>query len=141
MFGIIAGILSGVGAIASLAGGREAEKAADRQAAEEARLEGIVTDEKIRQLGVEEEVVRGETIASVAGSGVKVDSGSPLMVLATQASEYERLRNVTREAGASRAANALARGDLVGKQAKYGSYSSAANQFANMFSLIGPHIR
>lgn len=134
-WGVVIGTVVSVGA--TLIAGERAADAADDAASEEARLEGVVTREKLRQLQVEEEVVRGETIAAIAGSGVKVDEGSPLVVLADQAREYEYVRGATREAGASRAANALTRGRAVGDQARYGSYASSANSLTNLFMYLG----
>jgi hypothetical protein len=133
----IAAVAAGIGALSSILGGRSAAKDAKRAAAEDARLEGIVTREKIRQIGVEERVLRGETIAAAAGSGVKAGVGSPLQILAEQAREFGRQKTITSEVGASKAASALQRGQMAGSQAKYSSYSSAANQFASMFNILG----
>lgn len=146
---IVGAALAGLGAITGIIGGNKASKAAKKQAREEARLEGIVTAEKVRQLEKQEVITRGETIAGYAGSGVKVGknitseglrgmSGSPLMVLAEQAREFARERQVTQEAGASRAAQALGSGKAIADQYKYGGYSQAASGFAQMFRLLGP---
>lgn len=64
--------LSAVGLISGFVGSQKAEKAAEKQADLEAAQERKVTDEKIRQLGIEERSMYGETIASYAGSGVQV---------------------------------------------------------------------
>jgi hypothetical protein len=134
---IVGAVFAGIGALSSIMGGRKADRDAKRAAAEEARLEGLVTREKVRQIGVEERVMRGDTIAAVAGSGVKAGEGSPLQILAEQAREFGRQRSIVSEVGATKAAAALTRGSMIGQQARYQSYSTASNQFAQMFSLLG----
>lgn len=133
----IAAGLSGISAIASIFGGRKAEKAADRQAEEEARLEKRVTEEKVRQLGIEAEQARGQTIATAAGSGVMANKGSPLAVLAEQAFEFERERQVTAEVGASRAATALESGRALGDRYRYQGQQNALSGLASMFGILG----
>lgn len=130
-------VLAGIGAISSILGGNKASHAAKRAGREEARLEGLVTAEKIRNLGIDERVMRGETRAQVAGSGVKVGEGSPLQVLAEQARSFAAERKITSEVGASKADLALTRARGVASAARYGSYANAANQFGQMFSLLG----
>lgn len=132
-----AAVIAGIGAITSIIGGNKAARAAKQAAQREAQLEGLVTIEKMRQLHIQERIQRGETIAQVAGSGVKASEGSPLTLLAEQAREFAMQRQITHSVGASKATAALQGGSLVANQAKFGSYSNAANQFANMFSLFG----
>ena len=133
---VVGAVFAGLGAISSIIGGNKASHAARRAGREEARLEGLVTAEKIRNLEVDERVMRGETRAQVAGSGVKVGEGSPLQILAEQARSFAAERKITGEVGASKAGLAITRARGVSSAARYGSYASAANQFATMFSLI-----
>jgi hypothetical protein len=135
-FSIAGLVLGGVSVISSIVGGNKARHAAEDQAKEEARLEGLVTGEKIRKLGLEETQLRGATIAAVAGSGVKTDVGSPLMVLAEQAAEFKREKSIIEKVGASRAAAALTHGSNIGKQAQYQGYSQAASSLSNLFQII-----
>lgn len=148
---IISGVIGAASIGTSLIGGRKAEKAAKAQAAEEARLEGIVTDEKLRQMDIERDVVRGETIAQAAASGVEVapgmqdlfdqyggvyGKGSVLDILSEQAVNFDREREAVVGAGATRAANALTRGSMAATQARYEGISTALNQAANIALLF-----
>ena len=145
---IAGAIAAGIGAVSSIVGRAKAAKAAKRAAREEARLEGIVTAEKIRQLHIQERVMKGETIAGYAGGGVKAFHGgtggqggrgpaigSAKPVLAEQAKEFRQERAVTGEAGASRSSNALSRGAMMADQYRYSSYASAASSLGQMFSM------
>ena len=133
--GIAAG-LSILGGISSIFAGRSAKKAAERQGEEEARLEGLVTDEKLRQLRKEETALAGSTVASAAGSGVKVGTGSPLSILAEQASEFAYERLITERVGASRTSLALAQGRSIGQRAQSQAYAQAIQGFSSAFSII-----
>jgi len=119
-----------------LAGGASAKKNAREAAAEEARLEGIVTEAKLRDLKAEERHMMGKTVAASAGSNVKADRGSPLQILMEQAREFAREKKVVAEAGASRAAQAKTRGSMIGDQAMYAAYGNAVKGLANAFSLF-----
>lgn len=132
---IIAGVIGAAGIGVSLSGAKKAERAAKSQAAEEARLEGIVTEEKLRQMNIEEMVTRGETIAAAAASGVEVGKGSVLDILSEQAYNFQRERGAVKSAGATRASNALARGSMAASQARYQGISTALNQAANIALL------
>ena len=79
----------------------------------------------------------GDTRAQVAGSGVKVDVGSPLTILAEQARTFAAQRDITAKVGATKAQSALSRGSMAANNARYSSYGAAANQFANLFSMLG----
>jgi hypothetical protein len=136
MLGIIAAVALGASAVSSIVGGQKASKAAKGAAAEEARLEGLVTQEKIRNLKIQERVMRGETIAGYAGGGVRVDVGSPTTILSEQASTFARERGITAQVGASRASQSLTRGEMMADQYKFSSYSSAASSLASMFGSI-----
>jgi hypothetical protein len=121
--------IAAVGAISSLIGGSKAEKAAKRQAREEARLEGIVTGEKLRKLRIEEQITKGQTIAAGAASGVDVRRGSVAMILAEQQREFTRERHITEQVGASRAANIRQQGAAIGAQARYQGISGVFQSF------------
>jgi transcription elongation GreA/GreB family factor len=105
-------------AVAGLLGSRSAARAAKRAAAAAARQEKAVTEERLRQIDREERSLSGVTLARSAGSGSVVNAGSPLLILAEQAREFDRERLVTREAGASRTRAALQQGDAVASQAR-----------------------
>ncbi len=133
---IIAGVIGAAGIGVSLSGARKAENAAKRASAEEARLEGIVTEEKLRQMVIEEATVRGETIGMAAASGVEVGKGSVIDILAEQAYNFTRERAAVKSAGATRASNALSRGSMAAQQARYEGISTALNQAANIALLF-----
>lgn len=118
--------------VGSISGANAAKKAATRQAAGEAKL----TKERLRQLDVEESRMSGDTIAATAASRVKVDSPSPLMILAEQAKEYGYQKKITRETGATKAAALLREGRDVGKAYKYQSYSNLAKGASNIFGIM-----
>lgn len=137
----VAGIaLSAIGALSSFVGSQRASDAAKRQAKEEARMESLVTREKLRQLNIEERVARGETIAGYAGSGV-LATGNPKMtpsvVLAEQANEFLHQKNITSQVGATRAQNALAKGNATATAFRYQGYANTAQQLSSMFTQIG----
>ena len=128
--------LAAAGLISGFLCAKKASSAAKKAAKKEAIAEGKVTAERIRQIGREEQITGGETIARQAGSGVKVSEGSPLMILADQAKEFAHERRVTQEVGATKAAAALQRGRDVGNAVKYQSYSNLANGASNIFSIM-----
>jgi len=128
------GFVSAAIGVISLIGASKAKSSARKAAAEEARLEGIVTGAKIETLQQEETVLRGQTIAGAAGSGVNVTKGSPLQILAEQAKTFAREKKTVATAGASRAAQAKTRGRMVGQQAMYHGISSALGSFGQAAS-------
>ena len=136
---VVGAVLGGASIATSLSGQRKAGRAAREAAEEEARLEGLVTEEALRQMQVEEMVVRGETIASAAASGVEVNKGSVTDVLAEQAYNFQRERAATRNAGATRARNALNRGSAAASAARYEGISTALNQASNI-ALMFRHL-
>lgn len=130
---------AGVSALSGVLGfssSRRARRAARRAAAEEARIEREVTGERIRQLYGDEREMAGRTRAMAAGSGVVADRGSPLMVLAEQATEFAREREITRRVGASRAQAALAQGRAVGRQAAAQGLMSLTSGIAQGLQLF-----
>ncbi len=133
--------LQGVSLISSIFGGSSAEKAAKRQAAEEARIEREVTAERIQQLEIEERVLRGETIANTGASGVKTTGATPLAVLAEQEYQFARERMITNRVGASRAAAALGRGEATAAQYRTQTYSNIGAAAGNIFSILSENKR
>lgn len=111
--------------------GRKAEKAAEGAAAEEARIEGEVTQERLAQIEREEMLTREATVAGAVGQGIRTESGSVLEVLADQAAQFERERTITEEVGASRATAALARGESLSQQIRAGTIASTFSGLAN----------
>lgn len=133
----IAAVMAGVGALTNIFGGlsgkKDAEKAAQMQAASDLK----VTQEKIYNLGQEERQLAGQTRARTAGSNVKADTGSPLTVLAEQASTFAREKMITAQVGAEKAQLTKKRGDMVGSQAVYQGFAQGAQGFAKAFSMLG----
>ena len=123
-----------ISTITGFLGSKKAAKSAKKQAAEEARLEGIVTDEKIRRLDIEERAMAGETRAAYAGSGVLTGSPSPQTVLQEQAREFQKQRDVTKEAGASKVASALGQGSATADYYRYSGYANVASGISNMLT-------
>ena len=123
MLGFITAGLSLVSGALGYKASRDASKAASRQGAEEARLEGLVTDEQIRLSERREAAVVGETIAGAAGAGVKVQ-GSVMDVLADTEAEFLREREHIEEVGGSRAQTALDRGAAISRNLRYQGYGS-----------------
>ena len=133
---IVAGIMAGIGALTSILGGVSGSKAAKKAGKEEARLETIVSQAKIEDLRKEEAALRGQTIAGAAGAGVKAGVGSPLTIIAEQMREFARERRTVAQVGATRAAQAVTRGRMVGRQATYAGLSTAASQASSAFSIF-----
>lgn len=133
---IISTGLKGLSLLGNLFGGSSAKKKAKRQAAEEARIEGEITAERVRQIDKEEEVLAGTTVARTAGSGVKVNSASPLEILADQAFEFERERAITESVGASKARAALDRGSAVASQIDANTIQSSVAGLSSIFSVL-----
>jgi hypothetical protein len=130
-----------IGGIIGYKKGKKAEDAADAEAEKAARIDERVTAEKLANLKIEERQLAGQTRARAAGSGVKVDVGSPLDVLAEQAATFARERAVTREVGAEKAALTRLHGRNVGDMARYQGYGDAARGLSGaagtLFSMFG----
>ena len=141
--GAVVGI---AGIVTSLSGAKKAERAAKAAAKEEARLEGIVTREKLRQMGIDQLRTEGETILGGAASGVEVGDGrgdnavmetSVTSILDEVRKNYGNERSAVARAGATRAANALTRGSNAASIARYQGISNALNytgMIANAFA-------
>lgn len=143
-FYVAATVVAAYGVYSQNQAARDARRSANQSADEEARLEGILTDEKIRQMGQEREQTLGIQRSGYAGSGVEVGSsqlrpgeqiasGSVMDVLTETSEEYAKQISATRETGASRAANIITRGNMIGdnyvNQAQANAWSSAGNIF------------
>lgn len=141
---IAAAAIGAVGLISSFISSRKGSKGAKKAAREEARLEGLTTQERLRQLDIEERAMYGQTLAGYAGSGVQavapglgqaqVQSGSPQAVLSEQAKEFGYQKQITEQVGATKVAQSLARGKNVAEQYKWQGYSNAAGGIANMLT-------
>jgi hypothetical protein len=152
-----AGLALGVvGLISNFVGSKKAAKAAKEQGTEEARLEGLVTDEKLRQLRIDERTVYGQTVAGYAAGGVQAvapaleeqsfnrllgtknsvapQSGSPQVILDEQAKTFQSERDITATVGASKVAQSLQHGKNVAQAYKWGGYSNAASGISNILS-------
>jgi hypothetical protein len=138
-------VVGAVGVISSFLGSKKASKAAKKQAEEEARLERLVTAERVRQLGREERQLYGDTVAGYAGGGVlssfgsmanvpRETIGSPGTVLAEQSAEFQREREITQKVGATKVAQGLARGKATAEAYKYAGYTNAAQGISNILS-------
>ena len=136
---------SAVGLISSFLGSKKASKAAKKQAEIEAKQEGLLTDERLRQLGIAERVLYGETVAGAAGSGVLSSFGSirdvPLTpigsvgaVLEEQSKEFAFERKIVKEVGATKVQAGLAAGSATATAYKYKGYSDA---FSGIGSILG----
>jgi hypothetical protein len=129
----IAAIAAGaslVSGVLGLGGSRKAKKAARRAAAEAARQEKLVTEERLRQLLNQEAALRGTTIARQAGAGGVVNQGSILQILAEQANEFAIERRITESVGASKVKQALDQGAAAARQFR-------AQGLAALFAGIG----
>lgn len=133
---VVMAVSAAVGAIANIAGGASSSKDATAAALNEARAESGVTGAKIEQLRRDERILKGQTLAAVAGSGVKVGIGSPMQIAAEQAREFARERAIVAKVGATKAQAGLQRGSMVASQARYQGYGQGLSQAATAFSLF-----
>jgi len=127
------------------AGSKKAAKGAKAAAEEEAKYEKILTDERLRQLDIEERAAKGSTLAGYAGSGVQAimpglmgrlpSAGSPATILAEQKKEFGFERKVTQEAGASRVASSLQRGKSTADYYRYQGYASIAGGVSDIVNM------
>lgn len=140
--------LSAIGVVSSFVGQKKASDAAKEQSQQEAEYERKVTRERIRQLGIEERVMRGETLASYAGSGVMANTptaslgdtspfyGSPLAVIQEQAKEFQAQRKITEEVGATRVQQALTGGKSTADYYRYSGYANTAAGISDILTQI-----
>ena len=149
-------VIGAVGLISNFLGSKKAASAAKDQASEEARLEGLVTDEKLRQLRIDERTLYGETMAGFAGGGVlanaptlegmnmdrllgttgsaRPQTGSVLSVISEQSKSFQGQRDITATVGASKVAQTLQHGKNVADQYKYQGYGNAASGISNILA-------
>ena len=158
---IAAVVVSAVGLISNFLGSKKAASAAKSEATEQARLEGLTTDEKIRRLGIDQRSLYGETLAGYASGGVlarapslggaltlgdtfgsagdyggalSVMTGSPGAVIQEQAKEFAFERDITRKVGATKVSQALTRGENVADQYKYAGFSNVATGISSIMA-------
>lgn len=145
---IAATAIGAVGLISGFLGSKKAAKAAKEQAAEEARIEKLTTEERIRQIGKEERSLYGETVTGYAGGGVLssfgglqdtglTPVGSAQSVLAEQKEEFGFERKITEETGASNVMQSLARGKALSNQYKYQGYANLAGGIGKLLTGFG----
>jgi hypothetical protein len=137
--------ITAISAISSFLGSKKAAKAAKKQSKEEARISARQTTERVRNLGIEERTLYGETVAGYAGGGVQSSipglgvtqptSGSPSTVLAEQARTFQRERAFTEEVGASNAMQIIQGGRATADQFKYQGYNNLATGISSILQL------
>ena len=125
-----------IGAVSSIWGGISGKKSARAASDVQAKQEMELSLAKIEDLKIEERAMKGQTLAGAAGSGVKVDKGSPLEILAEQARNFQRERQTVARVGATNASVISQRGKMVGQQAAYQGYSQGASQMSNAFQIF-----
>ena len=141
-------VVGTVGLIAGFIGSKKAAKGAKKEAKEQARLEGLLTTEQMRRLGIDERTMYGETLAGYASGGVqataptlggeaRVQTGSPQQVIQEQASEFAAERQVTSDVGATKVSQALTRGRNVANAYKWEGYSNLASGISGILSGFG----
>ena len=134
-----------VGLITSYIGSKKAAASAKEEAAEQARLEGMVTDEKIRTLGIDERTLYGETVSGYARGGVQAvgptlgggalpQTGTPQTVLAEQSREFAYQKDITQKVGATKAQAALTRGKNVADAYRWSGYANVASGISNILT-------
>lgn len=141
---IIGAAIGAVGLITSFLGSKKAEKAAKDQSKEEARMEGLLTDEKLRQLDKDERSMFGETVAGYTGGGVlsmmpgtgqsQPMSGSPQNILGEQAREFAAEKKITKEVGASNVKQTLMGGQALADRYRYSGYANVASSISSIIT-------
>lgn len=131
----------------SYASSKKGASAAKKQGKEEARMEGLLTDEKVRRLDIDERTLRGETLAGYTGGGVlsmmpgmgdsNVMSGSPKSVLGEQAKEFAAEKSITKKAGASNVQQSLMGSRAVADQYRYSGYANVASSISSLLTSFG----
>jgi len=144
-FAAAAAGIAAVGLISGFIASKKASKAAKEEAAEQARLEGMVTDEKIRTLGIDERTLYGETVSGYARGGVQAvgptlgggalpQTGTPQTVLGEQAREFAYQKDITQKVGATKAQAALTRGKNVADAYRWSGYANVASGISNILT-------
>ena len=143
--GVASAVVGVVGLISNFVGSKKAGKAAKKQSEEEARLEKLVTDEKLRQLGIDERTTYGQTLAGFASGGVLATAptlgggatpltGSPSTIIDEQRKTFADERSITRQVGASKVAQSLQHGKNVASAYKWSGISDTASGISNILS-------
>lgn len=115
-----------VSAISQLAGGIQAKKQAEKAA----ELEAKATQESFRNIYDEARADLTSDQFSYIASGVRNDTGSPLMIAAEKARAYKREGAIVQEVGATRAAATKAQGRAALTQG-VGGFASSMSQLAS----------
>ena len=123
-----------VGSVADRIKTNKQAHAAERQAETEARIEERITSEKLLNLRTEERTLSGETKARAAASGVRVNQGSPMEILAEQAATFAREREFVSEVGGEKSALITQRGKDLASAYKWGHYVTVANMWGSSYS-------
>lgn len=120
--------IAGASLVSGVLGGKKASKAAKRQQQQEA----VATNEKIRRLEVEKDVISGRQKTGAAAAGVDIQSKSVLQIQRETIDEIEREKKFVRQAGAFAAESA----DLRGRAVAYQQYQTALTGAGQIFSLV-----
>ena len=142
--GWVAAAMAIYGAYTSYVGGEKASDAASQQAAEEARIEGMLTGAKTTRLRQDMRQMEGQQLAGYAGSGVQVSDGtgvraggSVFEVLAETRKNFLAEIGLTANVGASRAAQIQLHGSNVGRMARYQGNAQAASTIGSFLAQYG----
>ena len=142
---IAGAVIGAVGLISGFLGRRKAASSAKKEAKEQARLEGLVTQEKIRTLGIDERTLYGETVSGYARGGVQAvgptlgggalpQTGTPQTVLGEQSREFAYQKDITQKVGATKAQAALTRGKNVADAYRWSGYANVASGISNILT-------
>ena len=119
-------------------GANKAAKSAKKQGDLQAERTELLNQERVRQIGIEERSMYGETLSGYARGGVmaNVMSGSPEQVLSEQKREFQKEREITTEVGALEVSQGLERSRDIARQYRYEGYSNAASSISGLFGKI-----
>ena len=142
---IAGAVIGAVGLISGFLSSRKAASSAKKEAKEQARLEGLVTQEKIRTLGIDERTLYGQTVSGYARGGVQAvgptlgggalpQTGTPQTVLGEQAREFAYQKDITQKVGATKAQAALTRGQNVADAYRWSGYANVASGISNILT-------
>jgi len=115
-----------IGGIVKLVGGGIAGNKARKAGRRRASVEREVTRGRIQIIRREERILRGQTIGGAAGSGVSVDSMSPLALLSEQATQFKREKDIVKKVGAANASAAIGDANNLASQYKWSAIGSAS---------------
>jgi gas vesicle protein len=136
MFGPIGvGIGAVVGGLAGLIGGSSAEDRAKRIQGLQLKNERNIIGETLRRFDIETEQLAGETKSRAAAAGVAIDVGSPLAVLAEQANERNRERQMLEQQSLARQRLIREGAQLAETEAQSQLISSGIEHFGSAFSI------